>query len=79
MPSGSKAKDLNSYWHARLRPFKAGENVEYSLKRKSADGQALNATFSMHIGTRSKGFTQLREATGSGGMATTRRVIPNPF
>ena len=29
-------KGLNSYWHARLGPFKAGNNVEYSLKGTSA-------------------------------------------
>jgi hypothetical protein len=43
-------KGLNSYWHARLGPFKAGDNVEYSVKGRSADGQALHATFSMQIG-----------------------------
>ena len=43
-------KGGNSYWNARLGPFKAGDNVEYSLKGKSADGQALHQMFSMHIG-----------------------------
>jgi hypothetical protein len=43
-------KGLNSYWHARLGPFKVGNNVEYSLKGRSADGKALHATFSMRTG-----------------------------
>ena len=45
-------KGLNSYWHARLGPFKGGSNVEYSLEGNAADGKALRATFSMRIGTK---------------------------
>ena len=40
----------NSYWSARLGPFKAGNNIEYSVKGRSAAGKALHATFSMSIG-----------------------------
>ena len=40
----------NSYWNARLGPFKAGDNVEYLLKGNSANGQASGQKFSMHIG-----------------------------
>ena len=43
-------KGLNSYWHARLGPFKAGDNIEYSLKAGSSDGKALHATYSMRAG-----------------------------
>ena len=40
----------NSYWNARLGPFKAGDNVEYLLKGMAANGQALDQVFSMYIG-----------------------------
>ena len=40
----------NSYWNARLGPFKTGDNVEYLVKGKSANGYALDQMFSMHIG-----------------------------
>ncbi|MGA7904252.1 MAG: glycoside hydrolase family 57 protein, partial [Terrimicrobiaceae bacterium] len=43
-------KGGNSYWNARLGPFKAGDDVEYSLKGRSADGKALHAIFSMRAG-----------------------------
>lgn len=43
-------KGTNSYWHARLGPFTAGENIEYLLKGRSADGQGLDLAFSIHIG-----------------------------
>jgi Glycosyl hydrolase family 57 len=43
-------KGLNGYWHARLGPLEAGDNVEYSLNGRSANGEDLLQMFSMHIG-----------------------------